>query len=282
MNLLKHVVIKFIFVLLLQLSCHTVLAEEPVNGENTYLKVARTQLDIAFDNYNKGDISASKKNLKNASEWLYKAVKHSRSDTVRDNSQQLAEEIDSFRITLSKSSHKTDMSRFWHQASSLVMRESEHLIHSYTESSADNRILRLLLDAKMHFFNAEHDVFLSSDTNDASLELERSIEYLKQAKVQAKPELEPDINQLIIDINELIPLSVSAKNAWQKNTLIHSLEAALNNLGEAQSVATPPEKMRLETIKKNISMLKNDTQKTSLKVKYESILTDFSRTINNI
>lgn len=68
----------------------------------------------------------------------------------------------------------------------------------------------------------------------------------------------------------------------EKNTLIDSLEKSFNNLSEAQSVASPPTKMRLETIKQSISMLKEDVQKTSLKVKYESIMEDFSRAINNI
>lgn len=216
MSILKHTVIKFILILLLPLCSQAAFAEEQIQDENTYLKVARTQLDIAFDNYNKGDISASKRSLKNASEWLYKAVMHSRSDTVRDKAQKLATEIDSFRLTLNKSSEKNDMARFWHQVSSLIIRESEHLIHSYTESSTNNTIMRLLLDAKMHFFNADHDIFMSHDTDDVSLELGSSIEYLRQAEALAKPEFKPYVHQLIININELIPLSVSGKNAWKK------------------------------------------------------------------
>ena len=282
MSILKLTVIKFILILLLPLCCQAVFAEEPIKDNNTYLKVARTQLDIAFDNYNKGDISVSKKHLKSASEWLYKAVNHSRSDTVRDNAQKLVTEIDSFRLTLNKSSEKNDMARFWHQVSSLIKREAEHLIHSYTESSTNNRIMRLLLDAKMHFFNADHDIFLSHDTNDVSLELGSSIEYLRQAEALAKSEFKPYVHQLIISINELIPLSASDKNTWEKNTLIDSLEESFNNLSEAQSLASPPTKMRLETIKQSISILKKDVQKTSLKLKYESIMVDFSRAINNI
>ena len=78
-------------------------------------------------------------------------MEHSRSETIKVEAQKLATSIDNFRLTLNKSSKKNDMARFWHQATSLIKRESEHLIHSYSESSTNNEILRYLLDAKMLF-----------------------------------------------------------------------------------------------------------------------------------
>jgi len=152
----------------LSLCCQSSLADEQGKGENTYLNAARTQLNIAFENYNKGDIAASKKNLKHASEWLYKAVRHSQSDIVKNEAQKLAEDIDGFRLTLNGSSEKNAVARFWHQTTSLIMRESEHLVESYAEASANNRIFRHLLYAKMHFNNADHDLFLSHDSSDAT------------------------------------------------------------------------------------------------------------------
>jgi len=142
--------------------------------------------------------------------------------------------------------------------------------------------MRDLLDAKMHFYNAEHDLFLSHDTNDVNLELRKSLEYLSQAEKLAKSKVKQSVNHLITNINELISLSGSNKNAWKQDSLLHSLENAINNLSEAESVASPPTRLRVESIKQTISKLKQDTLKRSLKGKYDSIMADFRRTINSI
>lgn len=282
MNILKNRIIKYIVILLLPLCFQSLLAAEAAKTNNTYLNVSRTQLNIAFKNYNKGDITASKKNLKRASDWLNKAVEHSRSDTIKVEAQKLAKSIDSFRLTLNKSSEKNDMARFWHQATSLIKRESENLIHSYDESTTNNEILRYLLDAKMHFYVAEHDLFFSHDPEDVNIELRKSLEYLSQAEALKKTKVKAHVKRLITNINELISLSDSNKNAWKQDTLLHSLDDAINNLSKAESVASPPTRLQLESIKKSVSKLKKDTLKRSLKGKYESIMVDFRRTINNI
>lgn len=282
MHILKHTVIKYIVILLLPLCYQSLHADELVRSKNTYLNISRTQLNLAFENYNKGDITASKKNLKHASDWLNKAVEHSRSDTIKVEAQKLAASIDNFRLTLNKSSKKDDMARFWHQVTSLIKRESEHLMHSYGESSTNNEIMRYLLDAKMHFYTAEHDLFFSHGSNDVNLELRKSLEYLYQAEKRAKPKVKQSVNHLITEINDLISLSVPNKNARKQDSLLHSLENAINNLSEAESVASPPTRLRLESLKQTVTKLKQDTLKNSLKGKYDSIMVDFRRAINNL
>ena len=178
MNTFKHRLIKYIFIIILPLCYQSLLADEQVKNNNTYLNTARTQLNIAYDNYKKGDIPTSKQNLKHASKWLHLGVQHSKAEIVKATAKKLAKDIDSFRLTLNKSSEKKDVARFWHQASSLIQRESEHLIHSYTESSDNNKIMKYLLDAKMHFYTAEHDIFLSHDSIDAKVELKKALESL--------------------------------------------------------------------------------------------------------
>ena len=282
MDISKHAAFKYILVLLILFFHQALLAGEPAKDKNTYLEVARTQLSLAFDNYNKSDITAAKENLKHASKWLNLAEEHSRSETVKSEAKKLAVEISKFRLTLNKSSEKNDMARFWHQTTSLIKRESEHLLHSYIEQSTRNKILKHLLDAKMHFYTAEHDIFFSHDSNDAILELTKSLEYLSQAESLATPEFNAYIKNLISSINELKSLSEQNKDAWKQDDLIHSLENAVNNLNKAQSVASPPAKLRIESIKQAILKLKKDVLLTSLKVKYDLIMSDFRRTINNI
>ena len=282
MSNFKHNLIKYTIIFLLPLSYQSLQADEQIKNNNTYLNVARTQLNTAYDNYNKGDISASKRNLKHASDWLYRGVQHSKAGIVKDEAKKLAEAIDSFRLTLNKSSEKNDMARFWHQASSLIQRESEHLVHSYAETSANNKTMKYLLDAKMHFFTAEHDIFFSHDSIDAKIELRKSLEYLSYAKSLVKSKATPYVDDLIKNINELISLSETNKNAWEQDTLLHSLEGAIKKLNEAESVASPPTRLRLELVKQTISKLKKDIFKKSLKGNYESIMVEFRRAINNI
>jgi len=283
-GILKRTTFLFIlilFVFLNSLSLHA-QTEQQTNSENTYLHVARSQLTIAFDEYNKGNIPESQKRLKKASEWLYKAVNHSKSDKVQLESEKLAAKIDSFRLTLNKSSEQYDLVRFLHHASSLVKRETEHLIHSYTESSENNRTLKFLLDARMHFYNADHDLFVSHDSADAKLELDSSLEYLDKAKAIAPPDLKLNVEKLLKNIHDLTLLTESNHDLWEQNNLVLSLNQSVKNLIKAEAIASPAEKLQLNLIIKNIQKIKSDAQKTNIKIKYNSIMTDFTLAINSI
>jgi hypothetical protein len=259
-----------------------ILAEEQANNDNTYLHVARDQLGLAFEQYNDGDITASKKSLRKAGDWLHKAVTHGKHDAIKIEAEKLAAEIDNFRSTLSQSSEKKDISGFWHKSTSLILRESEQLIHSYINSSNDNTTLKHLLDAKMHFYSAEHDLFVSHDSKDAIQALNDSLEYLAQADAIARPKVEARIKTLIANIKVLISLTESRKNSWKQDVLVDSLDKAINNVTNAESIATPPIKLRLKLIEQNIYQLKLDMQRTNLKARYDSIMVDFARFIKSI
>jgi hypothetical protein len=268
MSNVKHQPVLFIFFLLSSLYIQPLLAIEQLNNDNTALHEARTQLSLAFDKYNDGDITAAKQNLKLASEWLNRAEANIKADKVKIEARKLASELDNFRSTLMQSTEHDGMARFWHRATSLIKRESEHLIHSYTESANNNRILKHLLDAKMHFYTAEHDLFVSHDSKDAQQELNNSLNYLTEANAIARPDLKPRIQNLTSDIKVV--------------NLVHSLNKATTHLTNAEKNATPATKLRLKSIKQNIHQLKLDVQKTSIKTRYESIMANFTRTINNI
>lgn len=282
MKKVKHCPITLIFILLLSLNMQPSLAEEQPDNDNTYLHVARVQLSIAFEQYNNGNITESKHSLKKASDWLEKAVKHSKHDKVKNEADKLASEIDRFRLTLSHSSDQSEMIRFWHQASSLITRESMQLINNYVTSLNDSTTLSYLLDAKMHFYLAEHDLFDSHDYKDAVQELNDTLEYLEQADAIARPDLEIRISNLITDIKTLITYTESDKESWKDNKLIDSLDKATGNLKNAESVATPPVTLRLRLIEQNLHQLKMDIQETNIKIKYDLIATEFNRIIKNI
>ena len=64
--------------------------------------------------------------------------------------------------------------------------------------------------------------------------------------------------------------------------LVDSLDKAINNVTNAESIATPPIKLRLKLIEQNIYQLKLDMQRTNLKTRYDSIMVDFTRVIKKI
>lgn len=83
MNKVKCNSISLIFIVFMSFWMQSLLAEEQAINDNTYLKVARDQLSLAFDKYKAGDISAAKKSLRKASDWLNKAVAHSEHDKLK-------------------------------------------------------------------------------------------------------------------------------------------------------------------------------------------------------
>ena len=165
---------------------------------------------------------------------------------------------------------------------SLITREAEHLVHSYTEQSTHNSILKHLLDAKMHFFTAEHDLFDNQDSTDSALELRKSLEYLTEALSLAKDETKTSITNLIVSINVLLTLPGQNREAWKNDALIELLDTALANINEAQSLAPTVNKSKFRPIKTAILDLKKETLTVDLKTTYDSIMTDFNQTIKNL
>ena len=281
MSILSPQKCPLVYILLMFLYMQPVLAENQP-GDNTYLQVARDQLGLASDKYNAGDIAASKENLKKASDWLNKAVMHSKYEKVKIEAEKLASDIDALRLTLSHSSTQNDIVRFLHNSTSLIVRESEHLIHDYIVSSNDNTTLRHMLDAKRNFFLAEHDLFFSHDLSNALQELNESLKYLGQASEIARPDLKARVNNLVRNIKILVMLSEKSRELWNNKELIDSLDRAMNHISNAESIAAPPMKLRLKSVEQNIKQLKEDFKKTNIKNKYDSISSDFARVIESI
>lgn len=134
----------------------------------------------------------------------------------------------------------------------------------------------------MHFYNADHDLFISHVSIDAKNELSQTIEYLNEASQLARPELGNHIAKLINKINELISLLDSSESPWTKDQLTHILDNTINELNYAEELASGDSVPRLEAIKQSVINLNADIHKTSLKTKYDSISRDFSHTINNL
>lgn len=284
MNKAKKYSYLFIFILMISFFMQPLQAEKQITNDKSSLHTARNYLSTAFENYNKGNVTTARKNLKQASEWLNKAIEHSKSDKVKTEAEKLSIEIEKFRSTLKNSSKKqqNSMARFWHRATSLIKRESEHIIHSYTESQNDNITLKYILNAKMNFYVADHDLFVSHDSKDSEKELNESLRNLTKADEIARPDIKIFIQKLMTNIKTLVKLTESSKECWKKDKLVHSLDKAISNLTSAEISASPATTLKIKLLEKNIYQLKLDIQKTNLKTRYDSIMIDFKQIINNI
>ncbi|MBC8210746.1 MAG: hypothetical protein H8E21_06725 [Gammaproteobacteria bacterium] len=256
----------------------------PASAGQSSLSEARENLSLAFDAYREGDLERTRTQLNAAGESLQKARDNSKSEKARDETSKLASEIEDFKTRLSQHDTKQEnsLARFWLRATSIIKRETEQLIQDYVELSNAEKMLKHLLDAKMHFFTAEHDLFISHDAEDAGKELTRTLDYLDKASELPVPAMQPQIESLSHDIQSLKESLTSVKQSWINDSVIQSLDKALNDLSSVDNHAPPAFKLRVESIQADIRMLRDNVARENIRNKYESAMTTLRNMINEL
>jgi len=241
-------------------------------------------LGLAFDAYRKGDLEQTGTQLNAAGESLQKARGNSKSEKARDETAKLANEIEDFKTRLSQHDAKQEnsLARFWQRATSIIKREAEQLIQDYVDLSNSEKMLKHLLDAKMHFFTAEHDLFISHDAEDAARELSYTLEYLNQASEVPVPAMQLRIESLGFDIRSLKESLTSTKQSWVNDSVIQSLDKALIDLSTVDSRAAPAFKLRVESIQADIRSLRANVARENIRNRYESAMATLKTMINEL
>ncbi len=255
----------------------------PGNEENA-LNEARVKLEEAFTSYRLGDTEVTKQYLDAATKRLKIAAQTSQSEKVTEEAHNLAIEIDAFKEKLSTTSDQDGNSlvRFWHQTTSIIKRETDQLIHSYIELSNSEETLKHLLDAKLHLYNAEHDLFVSHDEEDAVQELDRVSNYLFKAAQNVNQEIKTKVNALSGDIQRLKEKVVLTNDVWKSGSIALALDDAFNNLTEADRIATPKFKLRIEMLKSDILELRNDVKRSDVKNEYDAAMVALKELIHTL
>jgi hypothetical protein len=249
-----------------------------------YLREARIKLSNAFDSYREGDKMSAQTNLEEATAFLNKAAENSSAEKTKKEARKLATEIDKFRDEISQvpARQESILARFWHRASSIIKREADHIIHGYMEISAADKTMKPLLDAKMHLFNAEHDLFVSHDIEEAYDELGKVIVYLGEAADIATPAAKGRIDLLRENIQSLKEKITVSSDIWKKDSVINSLNVALSSLAEAYMDATPTTKMRIEQIQNEMQALHTDVRRSSIRDDYDTSMATLRTIINDL
>ncbi len=256
----------------------------PENTGESALDDARQKIEKAINYYKEGDLDASKHNLDIAIASLKKAAQDSTTEKARDESRKLGIKIDEFKEKLNSASeqHENSLMRFWHQTVSIIKRETDHLIHSYNELSVSEKTLKYLLDAKMHLFIAQHDLFVAHNDEDAINELNNVLDYLDDASQVAKPSIKEKIIKLTKNIQALKRQLHPGQEEWKNNDLVLSLKQAVENLAKAKSIASPQIKLRIESLEAEIQSLRADVEKSNIKHDYELSIVKLKKIINEL
>ena len=254
------------------------------NTDENALDMARLKIETAINSYREGDMDASKRNLEIAIESLNKAANDSQTEKAREESRKLGIKIDKFKEKLNQASgqHENSLIRFWHQTISIIKRETDHLIHSYNELSVSEKTLKYLLDAKMHLFMAQHDLFVSHNDEDAIKELDNVLDYLDEASQVAKPSIQKKVVNLSKKIYVLKEQINPEQEAWINNDLVLSLKQAMDNLTKAKSNASPRIKLRIESLETEIQILRVDVERSNIKHDYELAIMELRGIINEL
>lgn len=248
------------------------------------LEVARMKLKSAVNHYKNGDLHATNEDLEVATEWLNKASQNSKTEKSRQESRQLAASIADFKKELKQSPGEDEntLIRFWHQSTAIIEREIEQLIHGYSELVMSEKILKYLLDARMHLYTAEHDLFVSHDIKDSEQELDTVLASLEQASQVADTHLRIKISALSKQLTLLQEQVRESDKAWINNDEVILLDRAQDALSKAGDKATPEIKLRIESIQADIQKLRTDIERINIKANYESSMETLRDIINEI
>lgn len=183
-------------------------AEESVQflsmGGNSPLARAWSHLRQALKEYANEYYAAAKAELAQASQWLRQASK--RADTKgKYEAQDLAAKVDALRekLGVKADDYTHTLSGFIHRSVALIEREAEELWLRYKRQQTINTTLRKLMDAKLHFKYAEHELKEGDNIKSIRKELEKTEGYLEEAQNMAEPKIRKRIKYIRQEVRSL-------------------------------------------------------------------------------
>lgn len=230
---------------------------------NHPLNMANQQLQQAREYYQKGETDKVKASLEAASKWL-------QGNPSSNEAIELANEVKQLQNQINNTSEVSGnaISRLWHRSSSLIAHEIEQATKSWNETSTGNKTLKNLIDARMRFSYAEHDLFIIHDEEKARYEIDSTLFYLDKASEVATPSVREKIMALKQDIQELPTNNIRTEEV---KGLIESLNIARDAVQKGDSSVSPEIRARSAKIASDIRRLKNDIFLLEKRQQYDSI-----------
>ena len=248
------------------------------------LNAARDQLQQAFSSFKDRQLDATREYLDKAKQLLDHSALNSASETVQSEAKKLVDEIESFQQQLAGGEDKQDgsIARFWRRATSFIKREAEQLVHQYVELSQNEKTFKHLLDAKMHLFIAEHDLFVSHDARDAHVELDQVLGDLALAEQEAVTDVQPEVQGLTEQVTALQEKMSAASKSWLDNEVLAHLRNATDELLQAEQTALPETSIQISAIRHQIDGLRKEVETINLRNDYDEIMERMKMIIEKI
>jgi len=254
------------------------------NESNDSLSAARDQLEKAFTSFREEDFNATREHLSQSRALLDRSVLNSTSQTVKTEAKKLVDEIDAFQQKLAdgEAGRENSIARFWRRATSFIRREAEQLVDQYIELSQNEKTFKHLLDAKMHLFIAEHDLFVSHDARDAYAELNQVLADLALAQQEAVEEVLPEVKELSGEVTFLQDAMNFSSKSWLDNEVLMHLQNASSELVKAEKTALPDTSLQIGVIRHQIDDLRKQVETINLRNDYDKIMEHIKMIISKL
>ena len=256
------------------------LEENSQNGDAVIqtkhpISKAQQSLEHAQQNYKQGDIESVKQNLQEAKKWLENSQT---SENAKSNmeAKKLASEIAELEEQLSGSTDQNEstLSRLWHRSTALVEHELESMKKHWNEASSASESYKYILDARLHFDYAEHELFVSHDSENAEEEIKQTLSYLEEAKKVANPSAINKIDQIQKEIATLNGMQPDKAKKQKLNVL---LKSAAKNLQQARKGSGPLMDSELKKIAKQIEALTRNLDDLLSREQYQIIMSKLTQ-----
>ncbi len=254
------------------------------NQANESLSAARDQLEKAFSSFREENFTATREHLNQSRALLDRSVLNSASQTVRTEAKKLVDEIDAFqqKIADGETTRENSIARFWRRATSFIRREAEQLVNQYVELSQNEKTFKHLLDAKMHLFIAEHDLFVSHDARDAYGELNQVLADLALAEQEAVEDVRPEVAKLVTQVTSLQDSMNATSKSWLDNEVLSHLQSASDELTKAEKTALPDTSLQIGVIRHQIDALRKEVETINLRNDYDLIMEHMKMIISKL
>ena len=247
---------------------------QQTTGMTHPLTMAHQQLSEAHQNIKNGNVEAFNKNLQTA-EALLQDLSSSKDEKTKEEAKALMLEIRQLHQQDSENKEGV-MSRLWHRSNALLNREVTKLSNSWSESSSANKTLKHLLDARLHFNYAKHDLFVSHNLSGVKNEIEQTFTYLdKASSTNKKVALKEEISSIKQDINYLL---TDKTNTVEEQKIIKALSLANENMLKVSQNTSAGLKIQSKKIadeiialQRNIIVLEKEEQYDALMKRLEHL-----------
>ena len=176
-------------------------AEDRVHFVATFpqapITLTKKSLWRATRDYAAGKYAAAKADLKQAETYLKQAVANADEKTSKEV-KELVQDIVNLEAEVGNGKRKSGakITNLWERSEAISKREAEHVSTGWQEVRHQNRLMRYLIEAKLHLAYAESYQFTTGEIAKAKVEIHDTEAYLKSAAEQVDSRMKSKINAL--------------------------------------------------------------------------------------